>query len=394
MGLSLRRRTVDAEAVEVVRTPAQVAARTPAFALNRGPLGSSGPAAGAVAWQVLAGHRRAALTIPTVSSCRDLIVGAVVQMTLGRTRAGERIPAGTLLEQPDPDTTRAATLAGTVEDLIYDVRAYWLVLARDGIATERNPQGLPVRGRWIPVRDVDPQVSRDAGSYSRLEGYRIAGVRPLVAAENVIRFDSPLRGVLEKGADAIANALELEAAALRMSGVELPAGTLTNTGAELTRAEAEALIEWFEEARRNRTVAFLQNMEYERTQLSAEDLQLIEARANAATEMARLHNMPVTMVSASPSGSGSAMLYSNLGTQLSLMVSNAVAPYLAAIEQTLSLPAVTPQGQTVAFDRAAFLRSDPAEMRDHALELLAAKVISVDEARAMIGLGAPNGEAQ
>jgi hypothetical protein len=92
------------------------------------------------------------------------------------------------------------------------------------------------------------------------------------------------------------------------------------------------------------------------------------------------------MASASPTGGASAMLYANLTTTLSLMVSSAVSPYLGTIAETLSLDTVTAQGQRVAFDTAPFLRSDPNDLREHVLALLEAEVISKDEARAMLGL--------
>lgn len=376
----LRRRELTAE----VSSPRALVPRIPTFALTRP---AESPSLSVVtSWPSLAISRASALSIPTVATCRDLIVGAVVQMGIYRYRGTERVDPGRLITQPDPDTTWAFTIAGTVEDLIYDGRAYWLILARDGIATRRNKDGLPVRARWIPSSAIYPELSRDRGSYSRLEGYRIDGIRGLVSPENVIRFDSPLPPVLVKGATAIANALALEARAARLAEVELPAGVITNEGAELNEDEAQTLIDSFEAARREHTVAFLQNASYERTELNAEDLELVAARANAATEMARLHNVPVAMASASPSGGASAMLYANLGTQLTLLVSNAVAPYLEAIEQTLSREDVTPLGQAVAFDVPAFLRSDPAELKSYALELLGAEVIDRDEARAMLGI--------
>jgi hypothetical protein len=134
-------------------------------------------------------------------------------------------------------------------------------------------------------------------------------------------------------------------------------------------------------------VAFLQGLTYAREQLTAEDLQLVAARAHTATEMARLHNMPVAQVAASPSGGGSVLLYANVGSNLALMVSNAVAPYLSAIEQTLSLPTVTPEGQAVAFDVPAFLRSDPDALKS-TCSISSKPRRSRDEARQMLGIGA------
>lgn len=339
-------------------------------------------------WPAFGTSRSAAMALPAVAACRNLIVGAAVQMAIHRYRGGERVDPGRLLRQPDPDTTWAYTLGWTLDDLIFHGRAYWLVLARDGIKTERNPDGLPVRGRWIPYTDVSPRLTSAMGSYSRLEGYDVAGVSRPVPPEGVIRFDSPLPGVLESGSSAIAHALELEAAALRFATMELPAGTLENEGTELSEEDAEALVARFQTARQTRTVAFLQGIKYTPQQISSEELQLLEARAHAATEIARLFAMPVSMISASPSGGASALLYSNLTTQLAVMVSGAVAPHLQTIEDTLSLPSVTPEGQSVAFDVAAFLRSDPAELADYALALHKEDVIDRDETRGLLGIPA------
>jgi phage portal protein BeeE len=357
--------------------------RIPSFA----PSASEPPLASVESWPTFELARESALSIPAVKTCRDLIVGAGAQMGIYKYRGVERVDPGTLLTQPDPDAALSATLAGTLEDLIYDGRAYWLVLARDGSTTERLPSGFPVRARWIPRGDVALELEPDAGSYSRLLGYRIPGIDALVSPDDVIRFDSPLGSVLARGAATLNNALELEAAAARMASIELPAGTLTNTGEQLSPAEAAEEVERFESARSNHTVAWLQNVEYSREQLTAEDLQLVEARANAATEIARLHNVPVSMVSASPSGGASAMLYANLGSTLTLFASSAVTPLLVALEQSLSGDTVTAHGQRVAFDIPTFLRSDPAELRAHVLELLAAEVIDTAEARQMLGLG-------
>lgn len=377
---SLRRRPITASSGLGIRVPAFIRQ-----------LGSGSPQLAEVTaadWISGSSSKASALSIPTVSSCRDLIVGAAVQMGVFRFRGTERIASGTLLTQPDPETVWSATLAGTIEDLIYHGRGYWLVLATDGIATQRNPEGLPVRARWIPFEDVEEVLEprSSASSYVRLLGYRIAGVDDLVDPRFVIRFDSPLAGVLERGAEAIATALALEAAAERMADVTIPAGTLTNEGEPLDETEAEALVARFEEQRATHGVAFLQDVTYARESLSAEDLQLVAARANSATEMARLHNMPVTMVSASPSGGGSAMLYANLGSQLTLMVSSAVSPYLVAVEQTLSRDDVTTGGTRVAFDVPGFLRSDPNDLKAYVLELLKEGVIDKAEARAMLGI--------
>jgi len=334
--------------------------------------------------------REAALTIPAVVACRDLIVGAAVQMGIYTYRGSERLAAGPLLTQPDPDTVYPATLGGTLDDLLFYGRAYWRVLAFDGAGSEQNPDGFPIRARWIPFPNVTPIVTEDTGAYARLEGYEIDGERGVIPPNQVIRFDSSLPGVLAVGGRAISSALAIEDAARRFATVDLPAGTLHNEGTELGDDEAAELVEAFQTARQANAIAFLQGITYERTDISADDLQLIEARALAATEMARLFNVPVAMISASPSGNAASLLYQNLASQLAIFVSSSVAPHLRTIEATLSLPSVTPRGQRVAFDVQTFLRSDPEAASAYARELYAADLISRDEARSFLGIPSPD----
>lgn len=328
--------------------------------------------------------RDGAMALPTVASCRNLVCGTVGQLDVQRTRSGAILDPGTLLTRPDPDTPWADTIEWTVDDLAFYGRAYWLVLAYDGVATERNPRGLPVRARRIPPTSVLPIVKEDVAAYTRIEGYRIGG--QVVEPGGVIAFSAGHEGILRYGARTLAAAAALEDAARRFSSVDLPAGTLTNTGHELSKPEADSLVAGFEAARRARTVAFLQGITYQREALSAEDLQLVEARAQTATDLARLWNMPVALVAASPTGGGSAMLYANLSATQALLLNLAVAPYLRAIEGALSAPDVTPSGQVVHFVTGQWLRTDPQASADYVSQLLADSVITVAEARSFLGL--------
>jgi len=83
------------------------------------------------------------------------------------------------------------------------------------------------------------------------------------------------------------------------------------------------------------------------------------------------------------------MLYANLTQQLTSLISTACAPHLAVIETTLTDRAV-PGGQSVAFDVQQFLRSDPQAAADYAIALNGAGLITVVEARAMLGI--PSGD--
>jgi phage portal protein BeeE len=336
-----------------------------------------------VAWLAEGVGRDAALSIPSVAACRNLIVGTVVQLELFRYRGAERLETDWLVSKPDPSTTLPATIGGTVDDLLFRGRAFWLIL-------ERDSEGYPRRARWTPVDDVTPQTKSSGGAYSLLTGYRIAGLDALVPVDDVIRFDSPIPGVLDTGARCLAAALELELAARRFAGVELPAGTLTNeSGVSLSDEEAEAYLASFAERRRKYGLAWLEGVKYEKQALDPGELQLVEARANVATDVARLFNVPVAMIGASPSGNGSALLYANLTQQLSLLLVDAVSPHLATIEATLS--DAIPRGQAIRFDVQTFLRSDPQAAADYVIALVGAGLVTVDEGRGMLGIPSSSG---
>ena len=331
------------------------------------------------------------MSLPTIANGRNLICGTVAQLDVHRYRGSDLLEAGSLLTQPDPDTTWPVTITRTVDDLIFYGRSAWIVLAYDGQATERNPFGLPVRARRIDPACWSANLSTDLAAYTRLESYTVGG--QVLEPGALIAFDAGHEGVLTYGARTLSAGYALELAARRHADVELPAGTLTNTGHELSADEAAAMVAAFQAARREHGVAFLQGINYRREALNPADLQLVEARAIAATDQARLLGVPVAMVAASPTGGASAMLYANLGATQALLLTQAVAPHLRVIESVLSSDAVTPRGQAVAFSTSQWLRSDPQASADYATSLEGAGIITVPEARAYLGVPTTGGVA-
>jgi hypothetical protein len=329
-----------------------------------------------VSWIAEGVGRELALSIPAVLAARNLIVGVVVQLELFRYRGEERLEAGYLLSKPDPSTTLPMTMGGTVDDLLFRGRAYWRVLDRDS-------EGTPTRARWTPVIDVTPQTRSMGGTYSVLEGYEIAGVGPVSPAD-VVRFDSQSPAILDVGGRTLAAILEQELAARRLAAVELPAGVLHYEGSELSDAEAEEYVARFQRARRTSGIAFLSGVTYTRENISSADLQLLESRANSVAEVARLFSVPVALISGSPSGNASALLYSNLSQNLAILTTTAVGQHLRTIESTLS--DVLPRGQSIAFDVQSFLRPDPQAAADYAIALLGAGIIDQAEARGLLGI--------
>jgi phage portal protein BeeE len=332
-----------------------------------------------VSWLSEGVGRELALTIPSVTACRGLIVGTIAQLKTYRYRGDERLEPDWLLTKPDPSTIWPVTIAGTVDDLLFHGRAYWRVL-------ERDSEGFVRRARWTPFGDVLPETRSSGGSYATLTGYRIAGLDGVVPIDDVIRFDGVNPGVLSTGARLLAGAIALEEKARQLASVDLPAGVLKNDrgDVDLGDDELEAILVAFEAMRREHGIAILDGFTYTRENLSPADLQLIEARHNVATEVSRLFSVPVAMIGASPSGGASAMLYSNLEQQLALLSVTSVGPHLAVLDATLT--DVLPRGQSVAFDVQTFQRADPKAAADYAIALLDAGIVDRAEARSMLGI--------
>jgi len=329
--------------------------------------------------------RDVAMSVPAVAACRNLIVGAAIQMDMQRYAGGERLTPGMLLSQPDPDCTVAETIADTLDDLMFEGRAYWLILATDTQTSDTNPSGFPVRARRVPASWVAEDLDPDFAAYTRVKAYNVNGTT--VDPSRVLRFKADHEGVLRYGARTIWSAVKQEQAAERMSSVDLPAGVIHSEGAEVSNTEAQAIIDDFEAARRAHTVAFLQAAKFERTALNPADLQLLDSRGQAATECARLFNVPVVQIGASPTGhTGSSLLYSNVQQNAAAFVGQAVVPLLRVIEATLSLPTSSPRGQQVAFAVGQYLRSDPGAAVDYVTSLVAAGILTADEGRAYLGV--------
>ena len=329
-------------------------------------------------------NRETALGVPAAAACRNLICNTIAQLGVDRYRGSERLPAGFIITQPDPSRTWTTTITETVDDLIWYGRSAWIVLARDGIATETNPFGRPVRARRVPGAAIEPILAENLTDYNNVRGYYINGTR--VDARDVIYFEAGHDGILSYGARTISSAIALEDAARRFATVELPAGILQNVGHELGPDEAADVVTAFQAARRENTIAFLQNVEYSRADLNPQDLQLVEARAHADTAIARLFSVPVSMIGASPTGNSSSLLYSNVSQNMAQFVQQACAPFINAIERTLSLDSVLATGQQIRFDVQAYLRTDPEAATAYATTLQGPDIITVDEARGFLGI--------
>ena len=377
-----------ANLAEIIRAQA---GRDPA-ALRKSPAPRFEVVGGSVVTRTGGVSRREAMQIPAARMATEIICQTIGTMGVSRRRGDDAISRGVLLTQPDPDCPYYATFAPLISDLIWLGRAYLIVLAHDGISTERNPLGFPVRARHVPAEMVLPDIDPDLAAYTRVRGYNVNG--KYVAPEYVIAFSTGRPGVLEEGQSALRAAYELAEKSKRAYSTDLPAGVLTNTGPSLSAEEARAVLDQFSESRKTNSVALLQSMTYTAfSGTSAHDMELSAAAADSATLIARLFGLPAAMLNASNSGSGAGLYYQTVSANWASAVRQSMTGYIACLEQTFSAPNVSPLGTSVNWDVAGMLRATPQEMTDYVNALLEKGVITTEEARGFMGIpasGIPN----
>ena len=297
-------------------------------------------------WDPLLGavSRDLAMALPTVGRARDVLAGALSQVPL-RAYLFDRIthtytqhPAPpTWLERPDPDRTRGALIADVLDDLVFHAQAYLWIRRRDSA-------GFPDQFRWMPVEEL--------GATSSADGLTVTGYTWRnfdIPARDVVRIEGVQSAALAHGYGAIETAQRLEDAAQRFASTEVPAGWLQQTGGvPLTSSERTAMAAQFAAARQTNTVAMLsEHVSWNESSYDPSRLQLTEARQHAATDLARVMNVPAAVVHAP---SNDSLTYANANDQRSDLWTFGLAPIAHAIASTLSGPNVTPRGTVIRFD--------------------------------------------
>jgi HK97 family phage portal protein len=210
---------------------------------------------------------------------------------------------------------------------------------------------------------------------------------PFNGVGSLIVFWGPDEGVLARAGRTIKTAIELESAALRMAQEPVPQMVLRNEGMNLPEDQKESLLNAFKSARRTRSTAYVEGpINLDIVGFDSAQLQLVEARAYTASEIARAVGIPAWYINAESASS----TYSNVSAERRALVDFSLRIYLSAVEARLSQDDITPRGQYVEFELDDFLRGNPNERVDTIVKLLDAGIISIEEARAMEDL-APRG---
>ena len=322
--------------------------------------------------------RIAALQVPALSKALQTYSRSISAFPLREYIGLDETVARDFLKQPTPGLAYSAIMARTVQDLLLYDRAYWLV-------TQRSWDGFPSQAVHLIVDYVtDPLYPWDQPPV-QLENQVWYNGQP-VNMRDLIRFEGDGNGGwLVTGATAINTAAALEAATLNMANVPVPATILKNTGADLPAAQVDALLEAWEDARTNRSTAYLNStIETKTIGFNPNDLQLVEAREASARAIARLANIDPLFVGAGIPGSS--LTYTNRIDLYRGLLDLSLTPVMNLISQRLSMNDITPRGHTVTFDTSVFLRSNTDQAVALIKDMLPLDVITIPEARDILDL--------
>lgn len=329
--------------------------------------------------------RSSAMQVPAVARARNIIAGTISTLGLNSYNmiTGAKVEGRKILEQPDPALPLSVTMAWTVEDLLFHGRSFWQVL-------EVNPED----GRPTQARRIDPTrvtFTTDLDTQEIVNGFYIeGGLLPATGVGSLIMFSGIDEGILNRGGRTISTALKLEEAVQRMASEPNPTMVIKNSGVDLPPEQVSSLLAQWKQARATRSTAYLSGpLDVTTFGYDAGQMQLTESRLNTAAEIARMCNIPAWYINAESASA----TYSNVSQERRSLVDFSLRPYMSCIEERLTMVDVSPRGQEVRFDLDDYLRGNPLEQIEVLERMIAAGLISVDEAREEMDLAPRGNEA-
>ena len=323
---------------------------------------------------------QSARRVPAVGRAIQLYAGMAKQMPMDVYRGFSKLPTPRLLERPDPDRGGPWFVQVNVEDYLLNGNAVSYVTARGADGWPLSSSGCRLTGFTSP-------------------GTRRTGRRRITISGPPLRFDDvihvrrgadrfyPVRGVgvVEEhlsSLDRVAAEEEYERSSLSDGAV--PSVAVIAPQANLTQLQAdEAKALWVSklEGAGREPVILPNGTVVQPLAWSPTDTQLAEARRLSLLDVANMFNLDGYWLGAPVAG----MTYRTAGPQYQQILRTSLEPVLADFEDVWS-DAWLVRGQTLRFHRAQLLREDLPTASAAAASLYAAKIISLEEARTMVGL--------
>lgn len=323
--------------------------------------------------------RQAAVSVPAVNQCLNLIKGTIagIPLEMYSLNTGEEVAMLTWVRQPDSRAPRSVTIAWTVDSLIMYGQAFWRV-------TEVYADDLrPARFEWIQNNRVTTKLDQFS---QEVEYYMVNNIRvPESGVGSLVTFQAFDQGLLIRSQRLINSAIQAEEAANVGISSPQPTGYLKNSGADLPDGQIQGLLNTWKTARKNRSTAYLTStLEYVPTSYSPAEMTYNDSIEEMAAQIARAMNVPAQMINAEHNRSST---YQNVLDARKEFMAYTLAPFINAIEDRLSLDDLTPRGQIVRFAvDETFLRANPQDRLAVTEKLLQLQLISLDQAKEMEGL--------
>lgn len=324
--------------------------------------------------------RHDAMTVPSVSRARNLIVGTVASIPLEyyNKKTGEVIAPPRWISQLSKSQPSFVTMSWIVDSLLFYGVSYLLV-------TERYAEdGRPASFEWIANTRVT--FTTDTYGLHVTQYYVDASPIPMNDIVTIQGFDE---GVLDRAGRTIQSAIDVERAAAVNSANPQPAGFLKNSGADLPAQEVQGLIAAWKRARQNNSTAYLTStLDYSPVAFSPKEMMYNEAVQNLSTQIARAMNVPAYYLSADQN---TTMTYANVQDERKQFFALSIEPYIQAIQSRLSMDDISTAGHEVRFAVFdTFLKTDPLVELQVIEKLLSLQLISTEQAMEMTDL-TPNG---
>lgn len=324
----------------------------------------------------------AARSIPGVAKALGIYTGMIQQAPLDDYRGVDPLPRPRILEQPDPEVSCSWFVGQQVADYLLHGNAVALVTARDA-------SGYPAALRWVPACWVDIEWDWVITVRPR---YWIRGVE--VPASELVHVRrgaddwNPWRGVgiIEAHMRTLARAVleeDYEYSTLADSAVPSVAVIAPNPRLSTEQAdEAKARwVELFGQPGTRQPGVFPAGTQIQALGWSPSDAELIAARQLSNIDLANLFNLDPYWLGAE----SSSLTYRSPGPMFTNLVRVSLGPVMTQLEQAWSA-ALLPRGRTCRFDRNAIQRDDLSAMVPTLVQAIGANLMSVDEARVLIGL--------
>jgi hypothetical protein len=302
--------------------------------------------------------RKLALSVPAVLRGRNLICGDVASLPLQLVDTDDNVLDNPLFQQFDRNVPNVVMIAMTVEDLLFEAKAWWRV-------TEFTALGMPAKAtRYDPTLvSMEPPSDYMQRGYlpSDLptEGVVYMDGEPVPFAQ-VIRFDSPNPPILVAGERSIQRALLLDDAAdlyatnRRMRGFFKPADPNVDPGSNEVIQDA---LNKFATARRERLDGYVPAaLEYVPIQdPTPAEIQIIAQQNRADLALANALGIDPEDLGINTTS----RTYQNAVDRRQDRINDLLAPFMRAVTDRLSMPDVTSPGETARFQLDDYLKADP-----------------------------------